>query len=172
VHCAPPLRCIEAVLLRDKPSCPLCRRDLSAASLIDPPPPPAVKPEAEDEGVAGVVVQGASGAAGAGPSGGKEGMWEGRASLTGGIPYNLVVSLHAEVLDISTLVDRRHGSLEVCNEQDSPHGGASEDCTQCVGVGCLAFLSRLTENLGTPGGCSLSGHRLANALMQSGKPAG
>jgi hypothetical protein len=31
-------RCIESVIVRDKPACPLCRQPISADSLIDPPP--------------------------------------------------------------------------------------------------------------------------------------
>jgi hypothetical protein len=40
-------RCIESVIVRDKPACPLCRQPISADSLIDAPPAAAAAEAAE-----------------------------------------------------------------------------------------------------------------------------
>jgi hypothetical protein len=45
-------RCIEAVIVRDKPSCPLCRTHITSSNLIDPPPPEESKPAADDAAAA------------------------------------------------------------------------------------------------------------------------
>ncbi|WIA16914.1 hypothetical protein OEZ85_013841 [Tetradesmus obliquus] len=41
-------RCIESVIVRDKPACPLCRKPISADSLINPPPAAAAAAAAGD----------------------------------------------------------------------------------------------------------------------------
>jgi hypothetical protein len=43
-------RCIESVISRDKPACPLCRAPISSSSLIEP--------QAESQGTGGLEGQG------------------------------------------------------------------------------------------------------------------
>lgn len=47
--------CIEDVIERSKPACPLCRAALSKAALQDPPPAAAEKAEAEQVCCAGLL---------------------------------------------------------------------------------------------------------------------
>ncbi|WIA37137.1 hypothetical protein OEZ86_014100 [Tetradesmus obliquus] len=61
-------RCIESVIVRDKPACPLCRKPISADSLIDPPPAAAAgegKESAADEQAPHSSSQGTAAAAAA-----------------------------------------------------------------------------------------------------------
>lgn len=57
---APPVavalcRCIESVLVKDKPLCPLCRHELDATDLIDPPPPGSAAAAAAASSQVGLV---------------------------------------------------------------------------------------------------------------------
>ncbi|KAF6264805.1 SNF2 family N-terminal domain-containing protein [Scenedesmus sp. NREL 46B-D3] len=60
-------RCIESVIVRDKPCCPLCRQPISADSLLDPPPAAAADGEdaaADQQAAAGGGASSAAAAAG------------------------------------------------------------------------------------------------------------
>uniref|UniRef100_A0A383WDF9 Uncharacterized protein n=1 Tax=Tetradesmus obliquus TaxID=3088 RepID=A0A383WDF9_TETOB len=65
-------RCIESVIVRDKPACPLCRKPIAADSLINPPPAAAAAADgseaAADEQAPPSCSQGTAAAAAAGCS--------------------------------------------------------------------------------------------------------